>query len=201
MNMANAKILVVFYSMTGNIAALADSIAKGAAINGSEVRIRQVQELIPEENWSDEMKKVKTELSNIEYATMDDLVWADGIAFGSPTRFGNMTAQLQEFIDMTGKLWSEGSLVDKVGCFFTSSSTLHGGQETTIISGLLPMLHHGMIIIGLPYTEAGLSRPDFGGGSPYGASSVGVPNETDLILAIAMGKRLARITKKLIEST
>jgi NAD(P)H dehydrogenase (quinone) len=198
--MANAKILVLFYSMTGNIAILADSIAKGAAINGSEVRIRQVQELIPESSWTDEIKKIKLELANIEYATLEDLIWADGIAFGSPTRFGNMTAQLQEFLDMTGNLWSEGKLIDKVACFFTSSSTLHGGQETTIISGLLPMLHHGMIIIGLPYSEPGLSRPDFGGGSPYGASSVGVPNETDLILAIAMGKRLARITKKIIDS-
>src|SRR3989338_533833 len=203
--MAKPKILVVFYSMTGNTAKLAKAVADGAKATGAEVRLRQVQELVPKENWNDVMKKVKEELKDIPIATNDDLVWADGIAFGTPTRYGNMSSQLKQFIDQTGGLWMKGALINKVGTVFTSTSTQHGGQETTIITSLVPLLHHGMILIGVPYSEQRLMQmEEIGGGSPYGASSVSgpmanrTPTENDLAIAKAQGKRLAETAKKLI---
>ena len=151
--MAKPKILVVFYSMTGNTAKLAKAVADGAKKAGALVKLRQVQELIPEDKFNDVMKKVKEELKDIPIATNDDLFWADGVAFGTPTRFGNMSAQLKQFIDQTGNLWMKGALINKVATIFTSVSTQHGGHETTIISGLIPLLHHGMIYMGVPYSE------------------------------------------------
>src|SRR3989338_6799324 len=151
--MAKPKILVVFYSMTGNTAKLAKALAEGAKGAGADVSLRQVQELIPEEKWNDAMKKVKEELKNIPIATNDDLVWADGIAFGTPTRYGNMSSPLKQFIDQTGGLWMKGALINKVGTVFTSTSTQHCGHETTILTSIAPLIHHGMIIIGVPYSE------------------------------------------------
>lgn len=202
--MAKPKILVIFYSMTGNTAKLAKAVANGAEKAGAEVKLKQVQELIPEEKFNDVMKKVKEELKDIPIATNDDLVWADGIAFGTPTRFGNMSSQLKQFIDQTGNLWMKGALINKVATVFTSASTQHGGQETTIITSIVPLLHQGMIIIGVPYSEQRLMQmEEIGGGSPYGASSVSSPNadrvptENDLEIAKTQGKRLAEIAKKL----
>ena len=167
------KILIIFYSMTGNTAKLAKSLAEGSEEVNAEVRLRQVQELIPEENWNDAMKKIKEGLKDIPIATNDDLAWADGIAFGSPTRYGNMSAQLKNFIDQTGSLWMEGKLVGKVATVFTSASTQHGGHETTILTAIAPLLHHGMIVMGVPYTEQRLmENKEISGGGPYGASSV-----------------------------
>jgi len=199
------NVLVVFYSMYGNVAKLAKAVAEGATqVENVEVRIRQVQELVPKEiiEKSPRVKRVKEELKGIAFATMDDLVWADGIAFGSPTRYGNMAAQLKQFIDQTGGLWAQGKLINKVAGFFTSTSTPHGGQETTLITMMMPMLHHGMIIVGVPYSEPRISAMELGGGSPYGASSVSGPNAdrpptaNDLEIAKTLGRRIAEIAKK-----
>jgi len=174
------NVLVVFYTMYGNTAKLAKAVAEGSKqIENIEVRIRQVQELVPKKiiDKSPRMKKVKEELKDIPFATMDDLAWADGVALGSPTRYGNMTAQMKQFIDQTGGLWAQGKLINKVAGFFTSTSTPHGGQETTLITMMIPMFHHGMIILGIPYSEPRISVMEVGGGSPYGASLD--PTQTD----------------------
>ncbi len=204
--MEKPKILVVFYSMTGNVAKLAKAIADGAEKAGAEVRLKQVQDLIPEGKWNDVMKKVKLELKDIPIATKEDLVWADGIAFGTPTRYGNVSAQLKNFIDQTGDLWMEGKLINKVATMFTSVSTQHGGHETTITTGIIPLLHHGMIVIGIPYSETRLmDMEDISGGSPYGASSVSGPasnrgpTKNEIEIAKTQGKRLTEITSKLID--
>ncbi len=199
------KILVVFYSMTGNVAKLAKAVAEGAqSVKDTEVRIRQVEELIPKEKWNDVMKKVKEELKDIPIATMEDLEWADGIAFGTPTRYGNMASQMKNFIDRTGNLWQKGSLINKVAGIFTSTSTQHGGQETTIITSMVPMFHHGMIVVGVPYSEQRLFAFDsVSGGSPYGASSVSgpmadrTPTVNEIEIAKTLGRRIAEISKKI----
>ncbi len=203
--MAKVNILVVFYSMTGNVAKLAKAVAEGAgSVMGTEVRIRQVEELIPEEKFNEVMKKVKEELKDIPIAAMEDLEWADGIAFGTPTRFGNMSAQMKNFIDRTGNLWQKGTLINKVAGVFTSTSTQHGGQETTIITSMVPLFHHGMIIVGVPCSEQRLFTIDsVVGGSPYGASSVSgpmadrMPSENDLEIAKTLGRRIAEISRKI----
>ncbi len=199
------NILVVFYSMTGNIAKLAKAVAEGArSVRDTEVRIRQVEELIPKDKWNDVMKKVKEELEDIPIATMDDLAWADGIAFGTPTRYGNMSAQMKEYIDQTGGLWLKGALENKVAGVFTSTSTQHGGQETTIITSMVPLFHLGMIVVGIPYSEQKLFAMDLvSGGSPYGASSVSgpmadrAPTANDLEIAKTLGRRIAEVGRKI----
>lgn len=201
------KVLVVFYSMYGNTAALARTVAQGAEEAGAEVRVRQVQELIPKETieGNEQLKAAKEKLADIEIATMDDLEWADGVAFGSPTRYGTMTAQMKQFIDQTGALWAAGKLVDKVAGFFTSTSTLHGGQESTLLSMITPILHFGMIPVGVPYAEATcMFEMEVGGGTPYGASSVSGPNSdrpptaNDVTVAGVLGGRIARISARMI---
>jgi NAD(P)H dehydrogenase (quinone) len=201
------KVLVVFYSMYGNTAALAKAIVQGAEENGAEVRIKQVKELIPQETIeaNEQLKKAKEALADIGIATMDDLEWADGVAFGSPTRYGTMTAQMKEYIDQTGALWAAGKLVDKVAGFFTSTATLHGGQESTLLSMITPALHFGMIPVGVPYAEAEcMFELTVGGGTPYGASSVSGPNgdrpptENDLKVARVLGARIAKVAARMI---
>lgn len=201
--MKKPKVLVVFYSMTGNTAQLAKAVLKGAQAGGATVRLRQVAELIPREKWNDTMKKVKENLKDIPYATMEDLEWADGIAFGTPTRYGTMSAQMKQYIDQTGGLWMKGALINKVATMFTSVATQHGGHETTILSSVPPLLHLGMIVIGIPYSEDKLMSMEIGGGSPYGASSISTPNadkdptENDLAIAETQGKRLASISARM----
>jgi NAD(P)H dehydrogenase (quinone) len=206
MESGKTKILVVFYSMYGNTAKLAKAVAEGAQqVEDVEVSLRQVEELVPKEIIeSDEMlKQVKKELADIHIATEQDLLEADGIIFGSPTRYGNMCAQMKQFIDKTGKLWAEGKLINKVAGVFTSTSTLHGGQETTLITMMVPLFHLGMIVVGVPYSEQRLFAMEVGGGSPYGASSVSGPNmdrpptKDDLEIAKTLGKRVAEIAKKI----
>jgi NAD(P)H dehydrogenase (quinone) len=206
MSTNQTKILVVFYSMTGNVAKLAAAVVEGAkSVPDTEVRMRQVEELIPKDKFNDVMKKVKQELKDIPIATMEDLEWANGIAFGTPTRFGNMTAQMKNFIDQTGGLWQKGALENKVAGIFTSTSTQHGGQESTIITSMVPLFHHGMIIVGVPYSETRLfSMDSVSGGSPYGASSVSGPTasrapiENEIQIAKTLGRRIANIAKKII---
>lgn len=200
------KVFVVFYSMYGNTAKLAKAVAEGARqVENVEVSLRQVDELVPKEiiEANEVTKRVKGELADISIATNEDLVEADGIVFGTPTRYGNMCAQMKQFIDKTGSLWAEGKLINKVAGIFTSTSTLHGGQETTIITSMIPLLHLGMIIVGIPYSEQRLFSLETGGGSPYGASSVSgpkadrPPTENDLEIAKTLGRRVAEIAKKI----
>lgn len=200
------NILVVFYSMTGNVATLAQAVARGAESIGADVRVRQVQELLPDSviQKRPDIKQTKENLKTIPLATLDDLVWADGIAFGSPTRYGNMSAQLKEFVDSTGPLWLSGKLVGKVASVFTSTSTQHGGQESTLLSMMVPLFHLGFIVQGLPYAEQKqMGMDEIHGGSPYGVSSVSgpmanrTPTQVDLDLAEALGKRLAITAGKL----
>ncbi|MFT3776279.1 MAG: NAD(P)H:quinone oxidoreductase [Minicystis sp.] len=202
------NIAVIFYSMLGSTAALARAVAEGAERAGADVRLRQAPEILPPEviSRNPRAREVKEALADVPLATSDDLLWADGTAFGSPTRYGNMCAQLKSFIDQTGKLWLSGALVGKVAGVFCSTSTMHGGQETTLISMMIPLFHLGYIVHGLPYAEAEqMSMEDIHGGSPYGASSVSgaggerMPTEIDLTLARALGRRLAITAGKLSE--
>lgn len=200
------KVLVVFHSMYGNTAKLAKAVAEGARqVENVDVSLRKVEELVPKEiiDANERMKRVKEELADIPIATNEDLVEAEGIVLGTPTRYGNMSAQMKQFIDKTGGLWAEGKLINKVAGVFTSTSTLHGGQETTIITSMIPLLHLGMIIVGIPYSEQRLFTLETGGGSPYGASSVSGPNadrpptENDLEIAKTLGRRVAEVAKKI----
>lgn len=210
MTSEKTKILVVFYSMTGNVAQLAQAIGEGAENEGAELRLRQVHDLLPEKviQKRPDIRETKEKLANIPFATNDDLVWADGVAFGSPTRYGNSSAQLKEFIDQTGKLWVSGALIGKLACVFTSTSTQHGGQESTLLSMMIPLFHLGFIVMGLPYAEAGQSGMEgIHGGSPYGVSSVSgmdadlAPTKVDLELARALGRRLSQNAAKLRAAT
>ncbi len=194
------NVLVVFYSMTGNTLELAKAVKDGAEEHGAVVRMRQVRELIPDYVFSrkPELWRTKEAMKDIPFATNDDLRWADGVAFGSPTRYGNMSAQLKEFIDGTGELWMKGELVGKVATVFTSTGTQHGGQESTLLSMMFPLFHLGFLVQGLPYAEQQQMGMEYiHGGSPYGASSVSGPDGTrrptdnDLTLARAAGRRLA----------
>ncbi len=195
----SARVAVIFYSMTGNVAALARAIARGAADGGARVRLRRIEETLPATRISAAARRAQEAFADVPIATQDDLVWADGVAFGSPTRFGNMASQLKEFIDGTGALWLKGALVGKLAAVFTSTGTQHGGQETTLLTMMVPLFHLGFIVMGLPYAESEqMEMGTIHGGSPYGVSSVSGmeaargPTELDLQLAQALGRRLAR---------
>jgi NAD(P)H dehydrogenase (quinone) len=199
-----AKVLVLYYSMYGHIERMAEAIAEGArAVEGVEVTIKRVPETIPEERAR--AMGVKLD-QHAPIATTDELGAYDAIIFGSPTRFGNMTAQMRAFLDHTGKLWMENALVGKVASVFTSSNTQHGGQETTITSFHSTLLHHGMIIVGVPYTCSGLSvMTEISGGSPYGASTLAgsdgkrMPSENELEIARFQGRHVAQIAQRLAQ--
>lgn len=193
------EILVLYYSLHGNVAAMARQIARGVEeIPGMQARIRTV----PKVSSVTEAVEGTIPDEGPPYATDDDLADCAGLALGSPTRFGNMAAPLKYFLDGTATQWLSGTLAGKPAAVFTSTGSLHGGQETTLLSMMLPLLHHGMLIVGLPYTEPDLSRTT-SGGSPYGASHVaGVGGAKDLTaeekrLCIALGKRLAEAAKQL----
>jgi len=201
------KILVVFHSMYGHVKKMAEAVAEGAKeVNGSEVKIVKVRETLSDDIL-DKMgcKEIVKEMSS-EYdeATLEDLEEADAIIFGTPTRYGNMSAQMKAYLDSTVSLWSKGSLVGKVGGVFTSTATQHGGQESTILSFHTVLLHHGMLISGLPYSFEGLSQVDkLSGGTPYGASTIAggdgglSPTDIDIEGAKFQGRHIAEITKKL----
>ena len=201
------RILVLFYSAYGHIYRLAQAIVNGAKqVEGAEVLIKQVPEILPE----DVLKKTGVyeahkAFEHIPVAEPEDLKDADAIIFGTPTRFGNMTSQMKAFLDSTGQLWQEGALIGKVGSVFTSSATQHGGQESTILNFHTTLLHHGMVIVGLPYSFQGQMKTDeITGGSPYGISTIAggdgsrLPSENELEGAAFQGKHIAEITKKLI---
>ena len=200
------KVLVVFYSMYGHIYRLAEAIAEGAKeVKGAEVEMRRVPETLSEEILG-KMGAVEPQkaFAHIPICKVDELASADAIIFGTPTRFGNMCGQMRQFLDATGQLWAKGALVGKVGSVFASSNTQHGGQESTILSFHLTLLHQGMVIVGLPYTFQGQMRMDeITGGSPYGTSTIAgskgerMPSENELAAARFQGKHVATIALKL----
>ncbi|MDK2948286.1 MAG: hypothetical protein PWQ63_1446 [Methanolobus sp.] len=202
------KINVIFYSLYGHNYKMAQSVAEGAReVEGAEVGLFQVQETFtPEILEKMSATESKKSFEHIPVATIDNLTEADAIIFGTPTRFGMMAAQMRAFLDRTGGIWVKGTLIGKVGSVFTSSSTQHGGQEATILSFHTTLLHHGMIIVGVPYSEKRQSTLDeITGGSPYGASTITgsgsgkrQPSENELGIARFQGRHVAEITKKLV---
>jgi len=200
------NVLIVYYSMYGHIHRMAEAVKKGAdGVSGATVNICRVPETLPEEvlikMGALEAQKAQ---ANVPVCKVEDLVWADAIIFGTPTRFGNMCGQMRQFLDSTGGLWAKGELVGKVGSVFTSSATQHGGQESTILSFHITLLHQGMIIVGLPYSFTGQMRIDeMTGSSPYGASTIAggdgkrMPSENELDAARFQGKHVAEIAVKL----
>jgi NAD(P)H dehydrogenase (quinone) len=201
------KVLIVYYSMYGHIYRMAEAMKEGASqVKRAAVDLCRVPETLPDEVLG-KMGALETQksLAHIPICKMGDLAAADAIIFGAPTRFGNMCGQMRQFLDGTGGLWAKGALVGKVGSVFTSSATQHGGQESTILSFHTNLLHHGMIVVGLPYAFAGQMRIDeITGGSPYGASTIAggggerMPSENELNAARYQGKHVAEITAKLI---
>ena len=197
-----AKILILYYSSYGHVERMAQAVAEGAAsVAGATVTIKRVPELVPDEVAR--KAGMKTE-QKAPVASVEELGQYDAIIFGTPTRFGNMTAQMRNFLDQTGGLWVKGALVGKVGSVFVSTATQHGGQETTITSFHNTLLHHGMVIVGLPYAFAGLTRMDeITGGSPYGASTLAggdgsrQPSENELAGAHFQGRHVAEIAARL----
>jgi NAD(P)H dehydrogenase (quinone) len=195
------KVLVLYYSMYGHVESLSKAVAEGAgSVKGVEVAIKRVPELVPEEVARQSGAKMD---QAAPIATVDELSQYDAIIFGSPTRFGNMCAQMRNFLDQTGKLWADGSLIGKVGSVFTSTATQHGGQETTIVSFHTTLLHQGMIIVGVPYScKEIMNMNEITGGSPYGASTLAgldgsrQPSENEIKIARFQGRHVAEVAKK-----
>jgi NAD(P)H dehydrogenase (quinone) len=200
------KLLIVYYSLYGHIHRMAEAVAEGAkGVPGTEVILRRIPETLSEEvlGKMGALEAQKT-MAHIPVCTLAELGAADAVIFGTPTRFGNMCGQMRQFLDATGGLWAKGNLVGKVGSVFTSSGTQHGGQESTILSFHITLLHHGMIVVGLPYSFQGQSRIDeITGGSPYGASTIAgatgerMPSENELAAARFQGRHVAAVASKL----
>src|SRR5216684_5696036 len=197
-----ATVLILYYSMYGHVETMAKAVAEGArSVEGVDVTIKRVPDLMSE----DAARKAGAKLDQeAPIATVDELPNYDAIIFGTPTRFGNMCAQMRNFLDQTGKHWMSGALIGKVGSVFTSTATQHGGQETTITTFHTTLLHQGMIVVGLPYAFPGLTNMDeITGGSPYGASTLAKgdgsrqPSANELDGARYQGKHVAQITAKL----
>jgi len=199
------KILVLYYSMYGHIETMAKAVADGAnSVQDSQVSIKRVPELVPNEVARQAGFKLNQEAP---VATINELPDFDAIIFGTPTRFGNMCAQMRNFLDQTGQLWANGDLIDKIASVFTSTATQHGGQETTITSFHTTLLHHGMIIVGIPYScQEITTMNEITGGSPYGAGALAggdgsrQPSENELKIARFQGIHVAEITKRLCSS-
>lgn len=200
------KVKVVFYSMYGHIYRMAEAVAEGAReVEDAEVELLQVAELIPDEALEKSgAKAARQAFAHIPVAKPGDLADADAVILGISARFGNMSAQMRNFLDQTGGLWAQNALVGKVGSVFTSTGTQHGGQETTIISAHITLLHLGMVIVGLPYSETRQTTMDeISGGSPYGAGTIAagdgsrMPSENELAMARFQGRHVASIAKKL----
>lgn len=195
------KILVLYYSMYGHTETMAKAVAEGArSVEDTEVTLKRVPEIIPEEKARDAGVKLD---QSAPVASTDELADYDAIIFGTPTRFGNMCAQMRNFLDQTGGLWANGKLIGKVGSVFTSTGTQHGGQETTITSFHTTLLHHGMIIVGVPYSCKGITKMnEITGGSPYGASTLAdsdgsrEPSDNEIDIARFQGAHVAEVAKK-----
>jgi NAD(P)H dehydrogenase (quinone) len=199
--MVMAKVLVLYYSAYGHIETMASAIAEGARSAGAEVTVKRVPELVPEATARAAHMKLD---QAAPIATVDELPGYDAIIFGTPTRFGNMAAQMRNFLDQTGGLWMKGSLIGKVGSVFASTATQHGGQETTITSFHATLLHQGMVIVGVPYSMPGLmNMTEITGGTPYGATTLAAPDGSrkpsanELDIARFQGKHVAEIASKL----
>ena len=199
-------IKIVYYSMYGHVHAMAEAVAEGVAeIEGTRVDLRMVPETLPR----DVLEKMgalesRNKMNNVQVCTADELDEASAIVFGTPTRFGNMCGQMRQFLDSTGNLWATGALIGKVGSVFTSTATQHGGQESTILSFHITLLHHGMVVVGLPYSFQGQMRIDeITGGSPYGASTIAggegqrMPSKNELNAARFQGRHVAEIASRL----
>jgi len=201
--MSKTKVLILYYSAYGHIEAMAQAVAAGAReVADTEVTIKRVAELVPE----DVARKSGMKLDQAApIAAPSELADYDAVIFGTPTRFGNMAAQMRNFMDQTGGLWMKGALIGKVGSVFASSNTQHGGQESTILSFHTTLLHQGMVIVGVPYSCAEQMRTDeITGGSPYGASTIAgsdgkrMPSENELVIARFQGKHVAQIARQLL---
>ena len=196
-----AKVLVLYYSTWGHIEQMAYAAAEGAREAGAEVAVKRVPELVP--SHIAEQAHYKLDQA-APIATVEELPEYDAIIFGTPTRFGNMTAQMKNFLDQTGALWAQGKLVGKVGSVFTASATQHGGQESTLLTFHPVLLHHGMVVVGLPYAFAGqMGVTEVMGNSPYGASTIAggdgsrQPSEVELAGARYQGRHVAEIATML----
>jgi len=200
------KTLIVYYSMYGHIHRMAQAMAEGVKqVPGTEAVLRRVPETLPAEvlKKMGALEAQKT-LANVPICTVQELADADAIIFGTPTRFGNMCGQMRQFLDGTGQLWLNGALVGKIGSVFTSAATQHGGQESTILSFMITLLHQGMVVVGLPYTFQGQTRIDeLTGSSPYGASTITgakgerLPSDNELDAARFQGKHVATLASRL----
>jgi NAD(P)H dehydrogenase (quinone) len=202
------KLLVVYHSLYGHVQTLANAVVEGAkGVAGVEVVFRRVREF-PEYVQHIEAEKgyalqVYQGQKSVPECTVDDLRAADGVVFGSPTRYGNMTAQMKALIDSTASLWLNGEMEGKPAGVFTSTASTHGGQETTLVTMMVPLLHLGMVIVGTPYSLPGMIHTEARGGTPYGATTIAgpkgelQPTPEDLEIARALGKRVAETTVKL----
>lgn len=200
------KIQVIFYSMFGHIYKMAESVVKGIrTVQDTEAELYRVTELVPDEILEKSGAKVAQKVfSHIPFAKPEQLANADAIIFGTPTRYGNMCAQMRNFLDQTGGLWQRNALVGKIGSVFTSTGTQHGGQESTIISFHTTLFHLGFIVVGVPYAEKGLTlMTEITGGTPYGASTLAgsdgkrLPSDNELSIAEYQGKHVAEIARLL----
>jgi len=201
------RVTIVFYSMYGHVYRLAEAVAEGARqVEGAQVELYQVPELVPQELLdSTGAAAARAAFAHIPIATPEILAAADAVIFGTPTRFGNMAAQMRNFLDQTGKLWMTGALVGKVGSVFCSTAAQHGGQETTLLSFIITLLHHGMIVVGVPYACSQLlNMSEISGGTPYGATTLAgpdgsrMPSENELTIAQYQGRHVAEITRALL---
>ncbi|MBX7166098.1 MAG: NAD(P)H:quinone oxidoreductase [Pirellulales bacterium] len=201
------KVHVVFYSTYGHVYQMAESVAAGAReVEGAEVELFQVPELMPEAALEKSgAKATRATFAQVPVIQPGQLADADAIIFGTPTRFGNMAAQMRNLLDQTGGLWAQGKLIGKVGSVFTSTGTQHGGHESTITSFHTTLLHHGMIIVGVPYScQELVNMTEITGGSPYGAGTLAGgdgsrrPTENELAIARFQGRHVAEITRKLV---
>ncbi|AUW93552.1 NAD(P)H:quinone oxidoreductase [Sulfobacillus sp. hq2] len=196
------KISVIYYSMTGSVYHLAQAVAEGARQAGAEVRLRRVPDLLPLEviESNENIKQALEAQKDVPVAVLEDLTWADGIAFGSPTRYGNMAAQLKNFLDQTGPLWAQGQLAGKAAGFFTGAATMHGGHESTILTMSTFAYHHGMVIVPTGYLSPAVHGTQTGG-SPYGPTELGNKPELsddERSVGLLLGERLAMVAGKLI---
>ncbi len=203
--MDKPKILILFYSMYGHIYKMATAAVEAVNAAGGDAKLMRVEDNIPEQYLDEYAKKTRVMLKDIPVADpRKDLAGVDGVIVGTPTRYGNMAGQMRDFWDQTGADWMKGTLIGKPAAVFTSSATQHGGQETTIITTMVTLLHHGALIVGLPYSNAEQSRIDqITGGSPYGASTIAgqkgerFPSDNELLLMKRLAERVVAIAKKL----